>query len=274
MAPAREEQMFNNLIESNSHTREFKRRGSFFLFTIGAYSILFAVAGVASIYAYDAHLDEQSDEIVTMLRPVDFPSAPKDAAPQPAHVARSNDNQRNYDERRAPMLSVERSQVPPPNISTSPNPFLPTRVGHPTLYKGRDLDGGVGGPAVSGTPGGTPIGPTVVHITDTPPPPPIAKKIAPPIIVSKGPLTGKAIELPKPVYTAIARNTGTHGAVNVQVLIDETGKVVSAHAISGSPLLIGEAVKAAYRARFSPTRLGDQPVKVSGIITYNFLLNN
>jgi protein TonB len=59
----------------------------------------------------------------------------------------------------------------------------------------------------------------------------------------------------------------------VQVLIDETGQVISAKAISGSSFLTGEAQKAAYQARFSPTRLSDQPVKVSGVITYKFALD-
>jgi TonB family protein len=62
------------------------------------------------------------------------------------------------------------------------------------------------------------------------------------------------------------------GPVNVQVLIDETGKVISAQAVSGHPLLRAAAVQAARQARFSPTMLGEQPVKVSGVITYNFTL--
>jgi TonB family protein len=60
--------------------------------------------------------------------------------------------------------------------------------------------------------------------------------------------------------------------VNVEVLVDETGKVISAKAVSGSPLLMHAAQQAALGARFSPTRLGDQAVKVSGVITYNFML--
>ena len=61
-------------------------------------------------------------------------------------------------------------------------------------------------------------------------------------------------------------------SVNVQVLIDETGKVISAKAVAGHPLLLAAAQQAAYGARFSPTKLGDQAVKVSGLITYNFVL--
>ena len=57
----------------------------------------------------------------------------------------------------------------------------------------------------------------------------------------------------------------------VQVLIDESGRVVSASAVSGHPLLRAAAVSAAQGARFSPTLLSGQAVKVSGVITYNFV---
>src|SRR6185369_12962830 len=55
--------MFNNLIESSSHAREYKRRGSFLLFTTGVYAVVLLLAGVASIYAYDAHLEAQTTEL-------------------------------------------------------------------------------------------------------------------------------------------------------------------------------------------------------------------
>ena len=50
--------MFNNLIESTSHAGEFKRRGSFVLFTTATYVLLFVIGGVMSIYAYDARLED------------------------------------------------------------------------------------------------------------------------------------------------------------------------------------------------------------------------
>jgi protein TonB len=84
-------------------------------------------------------------------------------------------------------------------------------------------------------------------------------------------LNGKAISLPKPVYPAIARSAHASGTVIVQVTIDETGKVMSARAVSGHPLLQATSVQAAYQARFSPTRLSGQPVKVTGTISYNFV---
>src|SRR5688500_20190900 len=66
-----EKLMFNNLIESSSHKTELRRRGSYFLFTTAIYAVLFTVAGVVSIYAYDARLEEPPIEIV-MLSPLDY----------------------------------------------------------------------------------------------------------------------------------------------------------------------------------------------------------
>lgn len=89
--------------------------------------------------------------------------------------------------------------------------------------------------------------------------------------ISGGVLNGKATSLPKPAYPPAARAVNAEGAVTVQVLIDEDGLVVSASAVSGHPLLRAAAVDAAKGATFSPTRLAGQPVKVSGVITYNFV---
>jgi TonB family protein len=92
-----------------------------------------------------------------------------------------------------------------------------------------------------------------------------------PKTISAGVLNGKAISLPKPPYPPVAKAVRASGAVSVQVLIDEKGNVVSATAVSGHPLLQAAAVQAARGAKFSPTVLSGQPVKVSGIITYNFV---
>jgi len=62
------------------------------------------------------------------------------------------------------------------------------------------------------------------------------------------------------------------GIVTVEVVLDETGKVISANATDGPQLLRDAAVLAAKRARFSPTKLSGMPVKVSGVINYKFAL--
>jgi protein TonB len=84
-------------------------------------------------------------------------------------------------------------------------------------------------------------------------------------------LNGKAISLPQPTYPPIARSAHASGQVVVQVTIDENGNVISASAISGHPLLHGAAVLAARQAKLTPTRLSGQPVKVSGVLIYNFV---
>lgn len=89
--------------------------------------------------------------------------------------------------------------------------------------------------------------------------------------ISGGVLNGKATDLPKPTYPPAARAVRASGAVSVQVTVDESGNVVSANAVSGHPLLRASAVEAARSAKFSPTLLGGKPVKVTGIIVYNFV---
>jgi TonB family protein len=88
--------------------------------------------------------------------------------------------------------------------------------------------------------------------------------------VSGGVLNGKAISLPAPVYPEFARRMRTSGLVEVEVVVDETGKVISAHALAGPASLRDVAVQAALKARFSPTKLSGQPVKITGRINYNF----
>lgn len=91
------------------------------------------------------------------------------------------------------------------------------------------------------------------------------------IPISGGVLNGKAVSLPKPAYSGLARQGHARGLVVVEVLIDESGQVRSAKAISGNPLLTSAAVNAATAARFSPTLISGRPVEVRGVITYNFV---
>jgi TonB family protein len=264
--------MFNNLIESSSHAREFKRRGSFVLFTSAIYVVLFIVAGVMSIYAYDARLDDQYTEIVTMLNPVDLP-APPVAVTHNAAPPRNSTSHPTEVVRQIAMASVNHPEIVPDHTSVTPNKSLPV-PDHGDFRLG-DHDSDPVSPGGTGhTEGGTGVtngGQPAVEINTPPPPqPPVQPPV--PRVVSKGVITGLALALPKPNYPQIAKQAHAEGAVSVQVLIDESGKVISAKAVRGHPLLMAAAQQAAYGARFSPTKLGDQAVKVSGTITYNFVL--
>ena len=88
--------------------------------------------------------------------------------------------------------------------------------------------------------------------------------------ISGGMLNGKAIYLPLPEVPTGQPN----GVVMVQILIDEQGTVIEARAVSGPAGLHPAAVNAARLARFMPTVLAGEPVKVSGTLAYNFARAN
>jgi TonB family protein len=107
----------------------------------------------------------------------------------------------------------------------------------------------------------------------TPPPMPSSgsdstEEALPP--VEGGFVNSKATSLPAPDYPAAARKDHITGEVQVKVLIDETGKVISAEAVFGPEQLRDAAVTAAKRAVFAPTKSAGVPVKVNGILTYSF----
>ncbi len=89
--------------------------------------------------------------------------------------------------------------------------------------------------------------------------------------ISGGVLNGKAVDLPAPEYPVIAKGAHASGAVTVEITIDENGSVVAARAVSGHPLLQAAAVNAARQASFTQTRLNGDPVRVRGVLIYNFV---
>jgi TonB family protein len=116
------------------------------------------------------------------------------------------------------------------------------------------------------------IGVTTAQRVSTAKPEPAPTGSVKPGSIKGGILNGKARVLPKPVYPDIARAARASGTVVVQILIDEEGNVLSAKAVSGHPLLQEASVAAAREAKFAPTRLSGQPVKVMGVIQYNFVV--
>lgn len=264
--------MFNNLIESSSHAMEFKRRGSFVMFTAVTYFLLFAIAGVISIYAYDAHLeDPKTDMVITMLPPEPAPPQPERTVSS-APPKGSNGGDRQI-VRKDPMASVNTPQLTPKTTSATPNTNPPVPDGTKFRVGTFNSIDGPGGPGKTGDGSGSTTGGNnqpVVEVA-TPPMPAVVDKPQP-RTVRRNIVNSLALSLPKPPYPALAKKLGIEGTVSVQVLIDETGRVVSAKTVSGSALLATAAQQAALNARFSPTMLDEQRVKVSGVITYNFVL--
>jgi protein TonB len=268
--------MFANLIESASHKREYKRRSSFFLITVAAYGVILLAAGVASVYAYDAQLEAQTSSLELLYWVPPITAAPKPVQPdRPQTVRRSSPTNATVD----PKITVaERTAVVPP---TNDPRVVPTEVGTkgsgippttgPVRITGRNADPPFD-PSTTGRCVNCNTSPPIVVVDDAKPPEP------PPVVkpstqrVTSTVLNSKVINLPQPSYPALARQVRKQGPVNVQILVDEQGRVVSAQVVSGDPMLTYAAKEAALRARFTPTVLNGVAVKIQGVITYNFVL--
>ena len=64
--------MFQDLVESTSHSEDIRRKGLFFVGTLAAYGALLLAAGVASIYAYNVHLADEEFEMAMLVDPSTF----------------------------------------------------------------------------------------------------------------------------------------------------------------------------------------------------------
>lgn len=258
--------MFDNLVESSSHKDDISRKGSFILVTTVVYIVLGVAFFVAGIYWYDAHLENQNLDLITLVAPVPVPQ--QQNQPEQKTEAKPQKVDQNVDVRRELIADVSRTELVPKEVSAKASDVPPVRRGVVTQIGSSDSNAAA--PVAAGPGSGTGIvaAPTKVDISEPPPPPAPTPPRAP---ISGGVLNGKAVSLPKPAYPAIARQAHASGQVVVQVTIDENGNVISARAVSGHPLLQAVAVGAARQAKFSPTKLSGQPVKVTGVITYNFV---
>jgi TonB family protein len=85
-------------------------------------------------------------------------------------------------------------------------------------------------------------------------------------------INGKAVSLPQPAYPDEAKQQRLSGTASIKVKIDEQGNVIEAKSICRTDVLGKAAEEAALKAKFSPTIFNGKPVKVTGFITYNFIL--
>jgi len=266
--------MFTNLIESDSHRKEFKRRSSFFAATVAAYTLFLFAAAIVGVLTYDARVEAQSNdlEIIEWIPPIKpnvrdtvRDSSPRRPAPSHAPV---DPNLRVAMRTETPVAPVADSLKVPDQIGTTGSPVPPATGAYVIGPKNADPPGA---PGANEAPCANCTGTEPAVNTETKPPVVEPVKVTPKTIISSM-IASKAVSLPKPDYPAIARQARVQGPVNVQILVDENGKVISAQAVKGNGMLTRAAEEAARRARFTPTMLNDQPVKVQGVITYNFTL--
>lgn len=281
--------MFNQLVESNDHTKETKRRGGFLLTTFFVVCTIFSSGILWSLFAKDVRMNAGSLELSALVAPLPIveaePLPPREVQPKKAEQSAPNADRRTeiiQDITESPQnapdkISNQKSNVPPRNpnnrtVLSSDN--FNAENSAPSDYEGTINTKGDGLKS-----GGVPDGVENGKGETVPPPPPFVKpeskpkeEIKKPAVnkVSLGVINGKASNLVKPPYPPAAKAVRASGAVNVQVTIDEKGNVTSANAVSGHPLLRPAAETAARASKFNPTLLSREPVKVSGVIIYNF----
>ena len=252
--------MFDNLVESTKHGQENARTGKFMVITSLIYVVALLSIAIGTIVWMNPNLVDALD-VQSMLAP----PPPPPAAPPPAQT-------------------VVVKNIPEVTTFTAPTK-PPEKIPDPTTVQSKPVvsavstgvPGGVPGGVTGGVPGGV-VGSKGDDAPPPPPPPPAPKPTPEPtpvpkkINVSGGVLQGGALRKPAPVYPPIAKAARAAGAVQVQVTISEDGRVIDAQVVSGHPLLRDAALQAARQWVFKPTELSGVPVKVQGVLTFNFTL--
>lgn len=254
--------MFEKLVVSTNQRRKHTT-AKFFAGTVVLYAIVLACAFVISVVFSDTRLADTS--IVTVLTgppPMSGSTTPRPRAPN-----------------RGPRTDV----APDPNHPMTLEQIMGHRDNHPPVIPVFRIPGGsgsgiLGGSADAGIDIGVPDGDLNVAPPPRPDPPPVKPAATitvtsgSPVRVTSTVLQGKAIERRVPVYPELVRRIHLQGDVAVEVIISPEGRVESARAISGHPMLVAASVEAARGWRFGPTMLNGVPVRVTGVITFVFKL--
>jgi len=251
--------MFDSLVESSKHGQDNARTGKFMLVTTLIYVVGLVSVAVGTIVWMNPNLVDALD-VSSMLAPPPPPAAPPPAAQQVVV-------------RNIPEVTTFSAPIKPPEKIPDPTTVQSKPV---VAAVSQGVPGGVPGGVTGGVPGGV-VGSKGDDAPPPPPPPPPkptpdATPIPKKINVSGGVLQGSAIKKPAPAYPPIAKAARAAGAVQVQVTISEDGRVIDAQVVSGHPLLRDAAVQAARQWVFKPTELSGVPVKVQGVLTFNFTL--
>ncbi|HKC65870.1 MAG TPA: TonB family protein [Pyrinomonadaceae bacterium] len=260
------------------------KTGARFLVTLLMMSA--AWIGIKALTPTEASAIARSEEVATSLPPKSLstptPEAATESATEP-NPTNSNNNQST--QQLATEQKQKEAQVENRNVATaSATPAAETNSNKAIslpIVSGATSDAANGKPSIIfGSSAGGATGTNQVTVQNEPPPPPPVKQSTeqssapqkPSAPISLGVLNRRAKSLPKPLYPEQAMKAGIQGLVQVQVVVDESGKVIGANATSGDPQLQMAALEAAYKARFAPTIISGQAVKIQGVLNYTFTI--
>ena len=272
--------MLDRLVESKNHNEENSLLNGLLATIFMAAAIGLTVAFAYSLFSFELNLGGGDLELTSLVAPAVIDDVP----PEPQAVQKEQSTEKVTNQtaiRRENIQRPEESPVKPPetiSVTQSKNqarPNGPITIG-PTDYtptfsssnsNNRETDNSNNQDGISTN------SPTILDKNEDAQPVVIRQPVKPPkkeVIVSKGVINGKAKYLAQPVYSSAAKIARASGRVEIQVTIDEDGRVIAANVISGHTLLRDSALSAARKTTFTPTFLSNEKVKVTGIIVYNF----
>jgi protein TonB len=253
--------MFNKLVISTNERRR-GRIARFFFGTSAIYAIVIAGVLSLSVMVSTPRLADTGERMLTLLTPpppAPPPPAQRDNTPPPVEPRNDPTQVRDLD---------QVVNTPAPTHRPTPLPSVDGQLG---------VVGVPDGVGVPDSLGSVPGSPAHSETAAPPPPRPVEPTRQTPQVetsrqvrLSSGVLQGKAIVRRTPEYPPLARQIRLSGSVSVEVMIALDGHVEAARAVSGHPMLVGAAVEAARGWRFEPTLLSGAPVRVTGVIVFNF----
>src|SRR5215210_700585 len=119
--------MFENLVESGSHSEDLKRKGSFLLAFTAFYVLAIIAALIAGILMAPAFIDQQTLELTALIAPVPVQQQKQEqkqeAKPEKMEVSK------NVDVRQALIANVDRPDLVPKEVSAKASDIPPVRKG-------------------------------------------------------------------------------------------------------------------------------------------------
>ena len=221
--------------------------------------LLFLLA--APLY-FTQGLDPQKFKLTFLVAPMPpaapVPPAPHSVVPEARRPIRSAPHQFTPGKLTAPSLI--------PRVIATPREVEPPEEAFAGVPGG--VPGGIPGGELSGVLGAIPgnlTSPVVAPPAEAP-----AKAPRTPVRVGGNVKAPRLLYAPEPQYPALARLSQVSGIVVIDAIIDEHGNVIEAHVISGSPLLIQEALKAVSGRKYEPTILDGQAVPIDLTVEISF----
>ena len=271
--------MLNQLIESKDHREENVRKNGFLLTTLGVLAAVLVCGWTYSLFAKNFGMGTGDFELSSLVAPVAVTEDAPPPKPEPK-VERTQNPASNKVILKDLYSDMANTKNPPKEVNGVKDVVSAERFNLKNVELGNiNQIPENPGRNVSSDDSGCGLCPgsdnklnqeqeKEPELVVKPSPKPSPKNLPP---KSLGVVNGIATYLAKPPYPPSARALRITDSVSVQVLIDETGKVVSASAVSGNLLLRSVSENAARQSKFSPTYLSNQPVKVTGVIVYKFI---